>query len=162
MAVDRKGGRPIDAGFEKELRGFLEPFRMAGHDLEIMGPVYVALDLTLAVNVWPDYLADDVKRGLIEVFCNVDLPRGRRGYFHPDNFTFHQPLYLSHLINAAMSVPGVQLIEPLRFQRYGKQSEDEIELGMIVTGRLEICRLDNDPSFPENGRIDFIMERGLQ
>ena len=160
IAVDRKGGRPIDAGFEKELRGFLEPFRMAGHDLEIMGPVFVALDLTLAVIVRPDYLADDVKRGLMEVFCNADLPGGRRGYFHPDNFTFHQPLYLSHLINLAMSVPGVQLIESLRFQRYGKPSQDEIKLGMIMTGKLEIIRLDNDPSFPENGRIDFIMEGG--
>jgi hypothetical protein len=28
-------------------------------------------------------------------------------------------------------------------------------------GRLEIARLDNDPSQPENGRIEFFMEGGL-
>jgi hypothetical protein len=27
-------------------------------------------------------------------------------------------------------------------------------------GRLEIARLDNDPSLPENGRIQFLMEDG--
>jgi hypothetical protein len=27
--------------------------------------------------------------------------------------------------------------------------------------RLEIARLDNDPSQPENGKIDFFMEGGL-
>jgi len=26
---------------------------------------------------------------------------------------------------------------------------------------LEIARLDNDPSLPENGKIDFLMEGGL-
>ena len=32
---------------------------------------------------------------------------------------------------------------------------------MIAFGRLEIARLDNDPSRPENGKLDFFMEGGL-
>ena len=34
ITVDRKGGLPVDADFEKELRIFIERFRMAGQDLE--------------------------------------------------------------------------------------------------------------------------------
>lgn len=162
VTVDRKRGHPIDLEFEEELRNFLEPYRMAGHDLEIDGPVLVPLNIALAVNVEPGYLASDVKRALMEIFSNADLPGGQRGYFHPDNFTFQQPVYLSHLVNVAMNVPGVVRVEPQRFQRWGRPARDEIEQGMIVMERLEIATLDNDPSFPENGRIDFIMQGGLQ
>lgn len=35
ITVDRRGGHTIDTSFEKELRDFLEPFRMAGHDVRI-------------------------------------------------------------------------------------------------------------------------------
>ena len=32
---------------------------------------------------------------------------------------------------------------------------------MIVPGQFEVLRLDNDPNFPENGKIDFVMETGV-
>ena len=38
---------------------------------------------------------------LLDVFSARDLPDGRRGVFHPDNFTFGQPVYLSRLYAAA-------------------------------------------------------------
>ncbi|MCZ6619872.1 MAG: putative baseplate assembly protein, partial [Gammaproteobacteria bacterium] len=38
VTIDRKGGRPVDADFEKEMRAHLERYRMAGFDLEINGP----------------------------------------------------------------------------------------------------------------------------
>ena len=40
-----------------------------------------------------------------------DLPDGRRGLFHPDNFTFGQPVYLSRLYAAAHAVDGVDSVE---------------------------------------------------
>lgn len=162
ITVDRRRGQFIDDRFEEELQKFLGPFRMAGHDLKIEGPILVPLDIALDVNVKPSYSASEVKIALIEAFSNLDFPRGRKGYFHPDNFTFQQPVYLSHLVSVAMGVPGIQSIEPLRFQKWGKPPQGEIEIGMIMTGRLEIARLDNDPSFPENGRIDFVMQGGLK
>jgi hypothetical protein len=134
---------------------------MAGHDLEIEAPHFVPLDIALVVNVKPDYLASDVKLALREIFSNRDLGGGRRGYFHPDNFTFEQNVYLSHLTTVAMKVPGVMWVKPSKFQRWGVPPQDEIELGVVKIGGLEIARLDNDPSFPENGMIDFIMGGGL-
>ena len=164
VTVDRKGGRPVDAAFEQDFRRFLERFRLAGYDLEVDAPQFVPLDLRFAVCVQPGYFPGDVEAALLETFSNRDWPDGRRGFFHPDNFTFGQPLYLSAVVAAAMAVPGVQWIETAgaraRFQRWGRTASQELENGEITFERLEIARLDNDPNAPENGRIEFIMEGG--
>lgn len=166
VTVDRVGGRSVDADFEDRLRAFLERFRLAGHDLEIDAPRFVPMDIVLGVCVEPDYLQNEVKQALFEVFGNRDLPDGRRGFFHPDNFTFGQPVYLSRIIATAMAVPGVRWVDAVddgdkRFRRWGEPARGEADAGRIDMARLEIARLDNDPSLPENGRLDFIMEGGL-
>lgn len=168
VTVDRKGGRAVDAAFSATLASFLERFRLAGYDLHIEGPVFVPLDIVMTVCVQPGFLASNVKAALLEVFSSRDLPDGRRGFFHPDNFTFGQPVYLSRLVAAAMAVPGVAWVDteeskdkPNRFKRWGQVSRDEWKEGLITMERLEIARLDNDPSQPENGKLDFQMQGGL-
>jgi hypothetical protein len=146
----------------------LDRYKLAGHDVEIEPPRFVPLDLALTVCVQEGYLRSDVKARLLDTFSRFDLPDGRRGYFHPDRFTFGQPVYLSRLIAAAMEVPGVRWVEvdpegdpPGRFQRRGEAERGEIEAGRIHIGRLEIARLDNDPNAPENGKLELHMEGGL-
>ena len=75
---------------------------------------------------------------------------------------------MSQLIALVMSVPGVNWVDaedislkPNRFRRWGQPATGEFEAGKIQFGRLEIARLDNDPSVPENGRLNFIMEGGM-
>ena len=58
-------------------------------------------------------------RRLLEVFSNRVLPDGRRGVFHPDNFTFGQTVYLSPLYAAAQAVAGVDSVVITKFQRQG-------------------------------------------
>lgn len=165
--VDRKGGRQVDDEFKNKLHAFLEPFRMAGYDIEIKGSQFVPLDIAMTVCVAPGYSLSDVKIALLETFSSVELPDGRLGFFHPDNFTFGQPVYLSRAITTAMKVQGVQWVDmddrdpkPNCFRRLGQPSRGELEEGRINMGRLEIARLDNDPNRPENGRIEFYMEGG--
>ncbi|MGD2178596.1 MAG: putative baseplate assembly protein, partial [Anaerolineae bacterium] len=154
-------GRPVDAAFEADLRAFLERFRLAGHDLEIEPPQFVPLNVVVKVCVAQGYYRADVKAALLEVFSNRDLGEGRRGFFHPDRFTFGQPVYLSQIVSTAMEVPGVEWVDVLAFHRWGKAPLGEREAGVISTGRLEIAVLDNDHNTPENGKIEFIMEGGL-
>jgi predicted phage baseplate assembly protein len=162
VTVDRRGGLPVDAEFEERLRGFLGRYRLAGYDLEVEGPRFASLDVALRVCVEAGYLRSNVKRALLgEAFTNADLPGGRRGFFHPDNFTFGQPVYLSQVVTAAMAVPGVRWVEPVRFQRWGERDRGEREAGRLTFDRLEIARLDNDPNAPENGKIEFDMQGGL-
>ena len=47
------------------------------------------------------------------------------------------------------------------FQRYGRTANKELENETIAVGPREIVRLDNDPSFPENGRLELTMKGGV-
>ena len=160
ITVDRRGSDAVDAAFEDDLRRFIERYRLAGHDVEIDAPRFVALDIELHVCTRPGYFAADVERRLIDVFSAERLPGGGTGFFHPDRFTFGQPVYLSAVIAAAMAVPGVDYVTPVRFQRLGRNPANEIETGRMPIARLEIARLDNDPNAPENGRIRFDVDTG--
>jgi hypothetical protein len=160
LTVDRLGGRPVDEGFETALRAHLERYRMAGHDLEIDGPRFVGLELELDVCVDPDYFRSDVAAALREALGSESLPDGRRGYFHPDNHTFGQPVFLSPIVAAAASVPGVRDVQVVTFQRLGVPSRTPIDEGTLTIDRLEIARLDNDPSFPERGQLLLTMRGG--
>jgi hypothetical protein len=161
VTVDRRGGRRVDAQFEEDLRAYLEPYRLMGHDLEIEAPRMVALDIALRVCVAPGFLRSAVKKALLDVFSSRERPDGTRGLFHPDELTFGQTVYLSAVIAAAMRVPGVTWVEATRFQRWGEADRGERAAGRIDLGRLEIARLDNDPNAPANGRLDLDMQGGL-
>jgi hypothetical protein len=155
VTMDRRGERSVDAQFEADLRRFLERFRMAGHDLEVDAPRFVPLDIALDVCVRPGSFAGDVHAALLRTFSSRDLPGGRRGFFHPDNFTFGQPVYLSKIIAAAMATPGVDWVQVTRFRRWGGAGDAALDEGELPMSRLEIARLNNDPSAPEQGRILF-------
>jgi hypothetical protein len=160
LTIDRFGGRPVDAGFEEELRAHLERYRLAGHDLEVDGPRYVPLEVEMLVCVLPEYFRSDVKAVLLERLGNRTMPDGRRGVFHPDNLTFGQPVYLSRLYEAAQAVEGVDRVDILKFRRQQKGDESGLDEGVLVMHRLEIARLDNDPNFPENGVLRLRVEGG--
>jgi hypothetical protein len=160
LTVDRRGGRPVDAEFEQELRLHMERYRMAGHDIEIDGPQFVPLEIEMTVCVRPDYFRSDVKAALLGVFGNTIRPDGQRGLFHPDKFSFAQPVYLSALYAAAQAVEGVRFVTIETFQRLGLDSRQALDDGVLKLARLEIARLDNDPSFPERGVLRITMEGG--
>lgn len=165
ITADRKGGLPVDPEFEETLRSFLERFRLAGHDIEIESPRFVPLDIAFTVCVAPGYLRSSVRQMLMETFSSAEFPDGRRGFFHPDNFTFGQPVYLSRIVALAMKLPGVMWIDtssrpPHRFKRWKEPAREELERGVMPINRLEIARMDNDPNAPENGKIEFFMEGG--
>jgi len=168
VTVERVGGQPVDDPFRGRIRNFLETYRLAGYDLEIEAPKFIPLDIAFSVCVAPGYFRSTVKQALLEVFSNRILPNGQLGFFHPDNFTFGQSVYLSRIVATAMGVQGVRWVDtndkppsPNHFLRLGEVSHGETAAGKIALARLEIARLDNDPSQPENGKIDFFMEGGL-
>lgn len=168
ITVDRIGGLPVDAAFEEDLVRFIDRFSLAGYDLEIEPPRFVPLDIAFTVCVKPGFVRADVEQALLDVFSNGVRPDGTRGFFHPDAFTFGQALYLSRIVAAAMAVPGVESIDtddtppkPNRFRRWAEPSRGETAAGRIVPARLEILRLDNDPSRPGNGRLELFLRGGL-
>jgi len=160
LAVDRVGGREVDEAFKEDLRRFLDRYRMAGEDVDIAGPQLVSLDVALVATAEPDYFRSDVKRALLGTLGRDELPDGGRGVFHPDNFTFAQPVLLSRVYAAAQAVRGVGHVRVTRFQRLGDDASSGLQSGLLEMGRLEIARLDNDPNFPERGVLRLTVECG--
>lgn len=158
LTVDRKGGMPVDADFEQELRDFIEPWRLAGHDLEIDAPRYVSLEIELMVCVQPEYFRSDVKRALLDVFSSRRRTDGTAGFFHADNFTFGDSVYASSILAAAQAVNGVEHVELTALRRQGATTK--VVPDVLETDRLEIPRLENDPSVPGHGIIGFDMKGG--
>lgn len=160
VAVVRRAGQPVDGAFTRRISAFIAPFRLAGVDVEISAPRYVALDVRLVVSIAPDHFRSTVRQRLSEVFSHTTLPDGRLGFFHPDHFGFGQPMYLSQIVATAMSISGVTQVDIERFQRWGRPARHELASGRIDVGPLEIVRVDNDPRTPDNGLITFRVEGG--
>ncbi len=160
LTIDRFGGLPVDADFIAEMQAFLEPFRLAGHDLALDGPRPVALDIAITVAVDSDHFVSDVRQALLEVFGTGLMRDGRKQVFNPDNFTFGQPVYLSAIYAAAQAVDGVSAVEVSVFQRRDRPGGDGLARGRLDFARLEIARLDNDPDFPERGALTLSFTGG--
>jgi len=133
---------------------------MAGHDVEVDNPRFAFLEVEIHVCVEPDYFRADVRSVLLDVLSARAFPDGRRGVFHPDNFTFGQSVYLSPLYAAAQAVEGVASVEIKKLQRLRRESQQALDDGFLSVGRLEVARLDNDPNFPERGIFNLTVEGG--
>jgi len=153
VAADRIGGVAVDESFEGRLRAHLERFRMAGYDLEVESPRYVPLDVALHVCVRSDYFRSEVLRAVREVLDSRRLPDGRLGLFHPDNFSFGEPVYASRIVAAAQAVEGVESVRLDRFQRLVDPSPTSRDDGVIPIGGAEVAQLENNPNFRERGRL---------
>jgi uncharacterized phage protein gp47/JayE len=160
LTVDRIGGLPVDADFETDMRQFLDRYRMAGYDVEIDNPRLVPIEIEMHICVDPDYFRSQVTAALLQVFSSRVLPDGRPGVFHPDNFTFGQPVYLSPLYAAAEQVVGVQSAQVTVFQRQDRPETSALDSGVLSVGRLEIATLANDPNFPDRGVFRLKVEGG--
>jgi len=151
VTADAAGGRAVDAAFETDLRAHLEPFRMAGYDLEIDAPRFVPLEVALHVCVEPDHFRAHVKAAVLDVLSSGVRSDGSLGFFHPDRFSFGQPVYLSAIVAAAQGIAGVQSVIPKAFQRQHDDASSGLDTGVLELQRLEIARLDNNRTFPDRG-----------
>jgi uncharacterized phage protein gp47/JayE len=161
VTVDRRGGESIQHdGFRDQLAAHVDRYRLAAQDVAFNDPVYVSLELDLLVCVRPEYFRSHVRAALLEVLSSRRLADGGQGLFHPDRFSFGQPVYLSPVYAAARAVAGVSSLEVTRFERQGIPSAEHLSLGYLKLGRLEVARLENNPNFPEHGVLRLTLFGG--
>ena len=160
VAIDPLGRAEADAGLLDEIEEHLYRFRRIGHDLDVRPACYVPLDVVLEVCVGRGFLRGHVKAALLERFSARCLADGTRGFFHVDALTFGNAISIGRLVAAAQGVPGVESVTVTRLERLFEGPHRELGEGVLPIGPLEIARLDNDPSFPENGRIRFELRGG--
>ncbi|GAA1383315.1 putative baseplate assembly protein [Catellatospora chokoriensis] len=167
VMIDPIAGHGEDATVGAQIATALQMRRMAGVDVETARPVYVPLEIVFTAHVHPGYSRSSIAEQLRQALGTGTQPDGRRGFFHPDNFTFGQPVYLSDVVAAVMAVPGVARVEVDDtpgsgnvFGRWGRPSRNEVALGRIEMAPREVARADSDPSNPENGRAEVLLEGG--
>ena len=156
LTLDLRGGRHLrdDPAREADLVRRLDRYRIAGYDLELRDPVDVPVHLKLSVCVDRSRLADEVRAAVTSLLSTHD-------FFHPDRFTFGQPLYLSEVIAAVADVAGVASVQVVAAHPVGSAPGNEVDDGLLTVGPFEVLRLDNNPSAAENGTLELVMEGGL-
>lgn len=168
ITIDPHDTAEISADLRADVLAWVSRFALAGYDLEIATPIFVPLVIELDVCAAAGYFPSDVEQALYRALSRQRFVDGTLGFFHPDNFTFDQPIYLSRLYAAVERVAGVESVAVLRFaQRYEADPDParpatrrNLNRGYIDAGRLEIIRLDNDPNFPENGLLSITVRGG--
>jgi hypothetical protein len=159
--IDPKGGVELTPALRNSIKNWVTRYTLAGYDLEILPPIYVPVEIDLDVCVKRDHFRSDVEAALRNALSSAVLPGGSLGFFHPDQFTFRQPLYLSALYAAGSAVEGVDSVNASRFRRQDEYDPDparpattlNLDRGYIKIGALEVLRLNNDPNFPEHGTL---------
>ena len=160
VTVDPSGGVDVTPELKLRVKNWISRFTQAGYDLKINGPIYVPLEIEAEICVDSYHFRGDVEKALITALSNMSLPDEQRGFFHPDNFTFGQSLFLSQIYAAIDTVEGVRSSNVTVFKKFGIIANYELEMGYISMGRLEVARLDNDLNFPENGAFRLVMRGG--
>jgi hypothetical protein len=150
--ITEPGGRTrLTTRLATLVRNFFTRYKLAGYDLEIRSAEYVPLEIEFELCVLPDHFRGDVVEAVRQALSNRINADGSKGFFHPDNFTFGQNVYLSQIYTAIERVPGVQSAFLTIVRRFGKTDNGELASGVLPIGAWEIARLDNDPNFQENG-----------
>ncbi|HET6855295.1 MAG TPA: putative baseplate assembly protein [Pyrinomonadaceae bacterium] len=160
VSIDPFGSESADPELFKRIKGYLHRYRRMGHDVEVELARYVPLKIEMQVCVKPHYLRGHVEAALLEIFSGRMLSDGRLGFFHPDNLTFGEGIYLSKLVAAAQAIAGVESVRITKLERLGEGDRGELDEGILELGPLEVPQLDNDPNFPERGTLKITMRGG--
>lgn len=160
VAVDQIGKEEADHSLLNAIFRKLHRYRRIGHDIHVQSATLVPLVIEMNVCIHPHYLRGHVKAALLDLFSNGVSAAGRKGFFHPDNLSFGEGIFLSRLVSLAQAVDGVESVEVTRLERLGEGPNREIEFGVLPLGPLEVAQVDNDPSLPENGAFTLNMGGG--
>jgi predicted phage baseplate assembly protein len=158
VALDPAGSETADTELIDEVTLYLEPFRRMGYDLLVSSAHYVPLKVALTICVLPNYLRGHVEAAVLDALSNRVLPDGTLGFFHPDNLSFGDGVYVSRLLATVQAIAGVQNAMVTELERFElsepavDQPGEELPMNSaLLLGPFEIAQLDNDPNFPESG-----------
>ncbi|PSR19019.1 putative baseplate assembly protein, partial [filamentous cyanobacterium CCP3] len=160
VAVDPIGRTEADPELLDAIAQRLYRYRRTGHDVLVRSATTVPLHIELTLCVRPDHIRGHVKAALLEALGNGTTARGDKGFFHPDRLSFGEGIALSRLVAAAQSVIGVENAVVTRLERLHEGPNGEREQGLLPLGPLEVARLDNDPNFPDNGKLILHLRGG--
>jgi hypothetical protein len=160
LAIDPVGGGDLAPVVRQDLARHLDVVRLILDDLELRAPIRVPLAIEVVLCIHPDFWPEDVRDLLEQAFSTGYAPDGRPAFFHPDRWTFGQPLRASQILGQIQAIPGVDHVVSLSLRRWAEATAGTADL--IEVRANEIVQVENDPDHLERGRIDFDLLGGRQ
>ena len=156
LTIDPEGTTTFSDDLRTGLARHLDAVRLLGEDLELRPPRFVPLEITVTLCIHPDYWPEDVRFVLDQEFSSGYTPDGRRGFFHPDNWTFGQALHASELLGRIERVTGVDHVTGITMQRRNGSTPGTPETITVLPEEVVLVR--NDPDHQEDGQITFYLD----
>lgn len=157
VTVDPAGALELSDTLAADVHRHLDAVRLIGDDLEVRGPVYVPLRVTVQVCLHPHAMPREVTWLLEQEFSTGYAPDGSQAFFHPDRWTFGQPLRASEIVARAQRVQGVHHVASVDMRRL----YSPVPAGQTVeVGPSEIVLVENHPDHYERGSIVFQPQGG--
>jgi hypothetical protein len=160
VAIDPLGTETVDPALLRRIRTYLHRHRRIGHDVIVVPPTYVPLDIAMTAYVLAGYAQGPVETVLRGILSDRRLPDGQLGFFHPDQLSFGESIYASRLIASAQRVDGVERVVVTRLHRRFELPDQELERGYLPIGPLEIARVGSNRASREDGRFVLTVRGG--
>jgi Baseplate J-like protein len=108
---DRKNSSAIVDGSDlfDRIRKYLERIKMIGYEVQIEKAKYVPIEIRITVYLQKYLDSQTVRDRIRNSLTNADkIIDGTKGLFHPDNFTFGDPVYASKIYEVLKKTPEVK------------------------------------------------------
>jgi hypothetical protein len=123
-------------------------------------PRYVGLDLVVVVCAQAWALRGEVEAAVAAELGTGKRPDGTPAFFAPGQLRFGTHLERSELEAAIQRAVGVDGVIEIEYRRRGYLPDFVPMPETVTVGRDEIIRVDNDPSQPDHGSIEIVVEGG--
>jgi hypothetical protein len=162
VVIDPVGTVTLDDALRRDVAAHLESVRLIGEDLELRPPHYVPLDLRINICGGETYWRETLRFELEQEFSDGYTSDGRRGFFHPDEWTFGQAIHRSKIEGRILRVTGVKHVIGITMKRFNDARPSVPGLEILPIGFDEVVLCANDPDHLERGRILFEVQGGRQ
>lgn len=157
VTPDPLGSLSLSAERRAELEGLVDCVRQAGREAHVSAPVFVDIDLDIAICIEPGAYFGQVQQRVVRALTGPSGFGEAVWFFHPDNFSFGDPLWRAELEAAVAIVPGVLAVESIAVRRRGETLYAPFAATRIEIGADRILRLRNDPRFPDQGSLRVLL-----
>lgn len=162
VTIDPAAGIELSESLRAEIASHLEAVRLIGEDIELRPPRYVPLEITITVCARADVWIEDLRDVLEQEFSDGWTSDGRRGFFHPDEWSFGQALHRSQIEGRLQAIAGIEHVVEIVMKRFNAPTPGVSELEQLEMAFDEVVLLANEPDHLERGRLEFAFKGGRQ
>ena len=125
-------------------------------------PRFVPLAIEVVVCLSPDAWVEDMRDVIEQELSDGYTPDGRRGLFHPDEWTFGQSLHQSRITGRLQALSGVEHVIEVSMRRWDAPTGGAAGASELTAAFDEIFLVENDPDHLERGTLTLVLKGGRQ